>query len=73
MAFKLGDKFFLEIDNDRQLNEYEIVSQIATFINKMKTVFNLLSDEEIDEYNNIYNDKPAEEFIKWIEQKCKEY
>ena len=49
------------------------ISEIATFIDKMKTVFILLPDEEIDEYNNIYNDKPTEDFIKWINQKYEEY
>ena len=70
MAFKLGDKAFLKIGDDRQLDEYKI---IATFIDKMKTIFNLLSDKEIDEYNNIYNNKPTKEFIKWINQRYEEY
>ncbi len=61
------------IEYHKKLTESDSIFQIATFINKTKTVFNLLSDEEIDEYNNIYNNKSTEEFIKWIEQKYKEY
>lgn len=38
----------------------------------MKTVFNLLPDEEIDIYNDIYN-KSTEEFITWINRKYEEY
>ncbi len=68
-----GTDYYIKIYLLKKLTQYDSISQVATFINKMKTVFNLLSDEEIDEYNNIYNDKPTEEFIKWIEQKYKEY
>lgn len=45
---------------------------VIIFINKMKAVFNLLPDEEIDTYNDIYNES-TEEFIAWINKKYKEY
>jgi len=45
---------------------------VIIFINKMKIVFNLLSDEELDMYNDIYN-RSTEEFISWINQKYEEY
>ena len=45
---------------------------VIVFINKMKIVFDLLSDEELDMYNDIYN-RSTEEFISWINQKYKEY
>jgi hypothetical protein len=68
-----GTDYYIKIYLLKKLAQYDSVSQIATFINKMKTVFNLLSDEEIDEYNNIYNDRSTEEFIKWINQKYEKY
>ena len=49
------------------------MKDIIIFINKIKTVLNVISDEEIDEYNNIYNDRPTEELIIWINQKYEEY
>lgn len=48
------------------------MNDVIIFINKMKTVFNLLPDEEIDIYNDIYNES-TEEFITWINKKYKEY
>ena len=45
---------------------------VIVFINKMKIVFDLLSDEELDMYNEIYN-RSTEEFISWINQKYEEY
>lgn len=45
---------------------------VIVFINKMKIVFDLLSDEELDMYNDIYN-RSTEEFISWINQKYEEY
>ena len=48
------------------------MNDVIIFINKMKTVFNLLSDEEIDTYNDIYNES-TEEFIIWINKKYEEY
>ena len=45
---------------------------VIIFINKMKIVFDLLSDEELDMYNYIYN-RSTEEFISWINQKYEEY
>ena len=48
------------------------MKDVIIFINKMKIVFNLLPDEEIDTYNDIYN-KSTEEFITWINKKYKEY
>ena len=45
---------------------------VIVFINKIKIVFDLLSDEELDMYNNIYN-RSTEEFISWINQKYEEY
>ena len=48
------------------------MQDVTIFINKMKIVFNLLPDEEIDIYNDIYN-KSTEEFITWINRKYEEY
>jgi len=48
------------------------MQDVIIFINKMKIVFNLLPDEEIDIYNDIYN-KSTEEFITWINRKYEEY
>lgn len=45
---------------------------VIVFINKMKFVFDLLSDEELDIYNDIYN-RSTEEFISWINQKYEKY
>ena len=49
------------------------MQDVIIFINKMKAVFNFLSDEEIDIYNDIYNNKSTEEFIVWINKKYEEY
>lgn len=68
-----GTDYYIKIYLLKKLTQYNSVSQIATFINKMKTVFSLLPDEEIDEYNDMYNDKSTEDFIKWINQKYEEY
>lgn len=68
-----GTDYYIKIYLLNKLAQYDSISQIAAFIDKMKTVFNLLPDEEIDEYNNIYNDKPTKDFIKWINQKYEEY
>lgn len=48
------------------------MSDVTVFINKMKVVFNLLPDEEIDTYNDIYNES-TEEFIAWINKKYEEF
>lgn len=48
------------------------MNDVIIFINKMKTVFNLISDEEIDIYNDIYNES-TEDFIAWINKKYEEY
>jgi succinate dehydrogenase flavin-adding protein (antitoxin of CptAB toxin-antitoxin module) len=48
------------------------MNDVIVFINKMKAVFNLLPDEEIDTYNDIYNES-TEEFITWINKKYEEY
>ena len=48
------------------------MNDVIIFINKMKTVFNLLPDEEIDIYNDIYNES-TEDFITWINRKYEEY
>lgn len=48
------------------------MNDVIIFINKMKKVFELLPDEEIDVYNDIYNES-TEEFIAWINKKYKEY
>ena len=49
------------------------MNDIVAFINKMKTVLNALPEEEIDTYNDMYNDMPAEEFVAWINKKYEEY
>lgn len=41
------------------------MQDVIIFLNKMKTVINSLSDEELDIYNDLYN-KTTEEFIAWI-------
>lgn len=48
------------------------MKDVIIFINKMKVVFNLLPDEEIDTYNDIYNES-TEKFITWINRKYEEY
>lgn len=48
------------------------MQDVIIFINKMKAVFNLLPDEEIDIYNDIYNES-TEDFITWINRKYEEY
>lgn len=48
------------------------MQDVIIFINKMKVVFNLLPDEEIDTYNDIYNES-TEKFITWINRKYEEY
>ena len=48
------------------------MNDVIIFINKMKTVFDLLPDEEIDTYNNIYNES-TKDFITWINRKYEEY
>lgn len=48
------------------------MNDVAIFIDKMKTVFSLIPDEEIDLYNEMYNG-PAEAFIAWINKKYTEY
>ena len=48
------------------------MQDVIIFINKMKVVFNFLPDEEIDIYNDIYNES-TEEFIAWINRKYEEY
>ena len=48
------------------------MGDINTFINKMKAVFSALPDEEIDIYNDLYNES-TEEFIAWINRKYDEY
>lgn len=45
---------------------------VIVFINKMKIVFDLLPDEELDMCNDIYN-RSTEEFISWINQKYEKY
>lgn len=49
------------------------MNSIITFINKMKIVFNLLPDAEIDTYNDMYNNTSTEEFVTWINKKYEEY
>jgi hypothetical protein len=49
------------------------MNDIVAFINRMKAVFNLLPDEEIDTYNDMYNDTSTEEFVTWINKKYEEY
>ena len=48
------------------------MQDVIIFINKMKAVFNLLPDEEIDTYNDVYNES-TEKFITWINRKYEEY
>ena len=53
-------------------NKENNMNDVIIFINKMKTVFNLLPDEEIDIYNDIYNES-TEKFVVWINQKYEYY
>ena len=72
-SFKLGDKFFLEIE-DRQLDEYNNpIKNIISFIDKMKAILDIIPDEEIDVYNEMYNNYPTKDFIAWINQKYEQY
>lgn len=48
------------------------MQDVIIFINKMKVVFNLLPDEEINIYNDIYNES-TEKFITWINRKYEKY
>ncbi len=48
------------------------MQNIIIFIDKMKIVFDLLSDEEIDIYNDLYNES-TEKFIEWINLKYEYY
>jgi len=48
------------------------MNDIIIFIDKMKVVFDLLSDEEIDIYNDLYNES-TEKFIEWINLKYEYY
>ena len=42
------------------------MNDVVIFIDKMKKVFELLPDKDIDTYNSIYNDFPTETFVTWI-------
>lgn len=44
------------------------MNDVVIFINKMKRVFALLPDKDIDTYNSIYNDFPTETFVAWINE-----
>ena len=48
------------------------MKDVIIFINKMKAVFSILPDEEIDTYNDLYNES-TEKFIAWINRKYDEY
>lgn len=47
------------------------MNDVALFINRMKIVFELLPDEEIDTYNDYYNGSTTD-FISWINKKYEE-
>jgi hypothetical protein len=49
------------------------MNDIVAFVNKTKFVLNALPEEEIDTYNDMYNDMPTEEFVVWINKKYEEY
>ncbi len=49
------------------------MNDIVAFVNKIKFVLNALPEEEIDTYNDMYNDMPTEEFVAWINKKYEEY
>lgn len=48
------------------------MNDVFIFINKMKAVFSVLSDEEVDIYNDLYNES-TEKFVVWINQKYEYY
>jgi len=39
----------------------------------MKFVFYLLPDDEVDTYNDMYNDTSTEKFVTWINRKYEKY
>ena len=49
------------------------MNDIVAFVNKIKFVLNALPEEEIDTYNDMYNDMPTEEFVAWINKKYEKY
>ena len=49
------------------------MNDIVAFVNKTKFVLNSLLEEEIDTYNDMYNDISTEEFVAWINKKYEEY
>ena len=64
-----GTDYYIKIHLLKKLTQYDPISQKISFINKMKTVFDMVSDEEIEEYSN----KPTEDFVRWIDQKYEKY
>ena len=49
-----------------------MTTDVINFINKMKYVFERLSEDEIDTYNDMYNETATENFIIWINNKYEE-
>lgn len=48
------------------------MKDVIIFINKIKVVLKFLPYEEIDTYNDIFNES-TEEFITWTNRKYEEY
>lgn len=68
-----GTDYYIKIYLLKKLVQYDFASHVVSFIDKIKAVLNIVSDEEMDEYNNIYNNKSTEELIKWINRKYEKY
>lgn len=48
------------------------MEDVINFVNKMKKVFDTIPDEEIDTYNNIYNNGSTEAFVYYIYRRYRE-
>ena len=68
-----GTDYYIKIYLLKKLEQYNPTLYLCNFINKTKKVLNIISDSEMDEYNNIYNDKSSKEAIDWINKKYEEY
>ncbi len=68
-----GTDYYIKIYLLNKFPLYNPTKDIISFINKMKVVLDVVSDEELDEYNNIYNNKNAKELVTWINQKYEQY
>lgn len=49
-----------------------MTKDVVDFINKLKKVFILLPEEELEIYDSLYYNSSAEDFIIWINRKYAE-